>query len=975
MKCWGDNGYGQLGDSSTTDRLTPVDVLGLSLHNGTLQAISFGAAPAVAVGGTGTVSATATSGLAVTFSSTTPSTCTVSGNIVTGVAMGTCTIAANQAGNANYNAAPQVTQNIAIQKANQTISVITISPATLGVGGTGTVYATATSGLAVSLSSMTTSVCTVSGNTVTGVAMGTCTIAANQAGNASYYAAPQKTQSFTVGAASATPTCTLTASPTSVSAGGTSLLTASCSPAATSYTWTGGTCTGTTSASCTVTPSTTTIYTVAGVNASGSGTAASATVTVNPPTGTANDNFANRIAITSTVTTGSNVGASKEAGEPNHVSSGGKSVWWTWTAPSSATVTINTAGSSFDTLLAVYTGTAVNALTLVASNDDAGGTMQSSVSISAIAGQTYQIAVDGYYGASGSISLNVSQAATPSIPNCTLTASSASISAGSSSTLTASCTPAATSYVWTGGTCAGKTTSTCTVTPASTTTYTVAGTNSAGTGTAASATVTVTAVTATPTCSLSQWLMQGQYILTASCSPAATSYTWTGTGCAGNTANTCTVTPTATTSYTVRGANAFGSGNAASATVTVTSAINADSIQRLYVAYFNRPADPVGLAAFEALLSPTVAATQAELEAIAVNFRTSQEYIDLYAGMGNTAIVNAMYNNLFGRDCESVAVLNAWTNWIADGTYTFETIALQLTYSAQGTDATAIANKLAAATAFTNALDTSAEIAGYSGTVAAARVRAWLASVTDVAATLTAAIATVDTVVASNVTPLGSSVIGTDTAGTLAVRQASDASYNAATQVTQPITIDTTMSGVVAYNADSIQRLYVAYFNRPADPAGLAAFEALLSPTVAATQAQLTTLAANFSNSAEYAALYAGQTNAQIIDSLYMNLFGRHAAPADRDYWAGQLTGGAQTFAEIALQLTYSAQGTDATAIANKLAAATAFTNALDTSTKIAGYSGTAAAARVRAWLASVTDVAATLTAATASVSTAVSPP
>src|SRR3989338_10122048 len=158
--------------------------------------------------------------------------------------------------------------------------------------------------------------------------------------------------------------------------------------------------------------------------------------------------------------------------------------------------------------------------------------------------------------------------------------------------------------------------------------------------------------------------------------------------------------------------------------------INTDAVQRLYVAYFNRPADPAGLAAFEALLSPTVAATQAELEAIATNFRTSQEYIDLYAGMGNTAIVNSMYNNLFGRDCESLAVLNAWTNWIADGTYTFETIALQLTYSAQGTDATAIANKLAASTAFTAALDTTAEIAGYAGTTAAAMARTWLASAT-----------------------------------------------------------------------------------------------------------------------------------------------------------------------------------------------------------------------------------------------------
>ena len=180
--------------------------------------------------------------------------------------------------------------------------------------------------------------------------------------------------------------------------------------------------------------------------------------------------------------------------------------------------------------------------------------------------------------------------------------------------------------------------------------------------------------------------------------------------------------------------------------------INTDAVQRLYVAYFNRPADPAGLTAFEALLSSTVAATQAELEAIATNFRTSQEYIDLYAGMSNAAIVNAMYNNLFGRDCESVTILNTWVNWIADGTYTFEQLALQLTYSAQGTDATVIANKLAASTAFTTAIDTVDEYIGYSGNTAAASARTWLATVTDVTSTLTTATAAVDTTIAAIVT-------------------------------------------------------------------------------------------------------------------------------------------------------------------------------------------------------------------------------
>lgn len=169
----------------------------------------------------------------------------------------------------------------------------------------------------------------------------------------------------------------------------------------------------------------------------------------------------------------------------------------------------------------------------------------------------------------------------------------------------------------------------------------------------------------------------------------------------------------------------------------------------------------------------------------------------------------------------------------------------------------------------------------------------------------------------------------------------------------------------MAINTDAVQRLYVAYFNRPADPVGLAYWESQL-PSTAATQAQLATIAAGFSGSSEYTSLYSGQTNAQIVNNLYLNLFGRSAETAGLTSWAAQLAAGTQTFASIALQLTYSAQGTDATAIANKLSAATSFTTALDTTAEITGYSGTTAAASARTWLATVTDTAASLTAATA---------
>jgi hypothetical protein len=110
---------------------------------------------------------------------------------------------------------------------------------------------------------------------------------------------------------------------------------------------------------------------------------------------------------------GTNVEATKEVGEPNHAGNpGGRSIWYRWTAPSTGVAIVNTSGSSFDTTLAVYTGASVGGLHHVASNDDAYG-VTSSVRFTAAAGQEYRIAVDGYYGSSGAVTLNVAHSTPP----------------------------------------------------------------------------------------------------------------------------------------------------------------------------------------------------------------------------------------------------------------------------------------------------------------------------------------------------------------------------------------------------------------------------------------------------------------------------------------------------------------------------------------------------------------------------------
>jgi hypothetical protein len=129
----------------------------------------------------------------------------------------------------------------------------------------------------------------------------------------------------------------------------------------------------------------------------GVGSAAAVHVGVN------NDNFNQAIDLGSAEIVGDigdNIGATKEAGEPNHGSppnNGGKSAWWQWTAPRSGTVTMDVCPgqTNFDTLLGVYTGNAVNNLSTVAASDDACG-LQSLVQFPANAGTTYRIAVDGF---------------------------------------------------------------------------------------------------------------------------------------------------------------------------------------------------------------------------------------------------------------------------------------------------------------------------------------------------------------------------------------------------------------------------------------------------------------------------------------------------------------------------------------------------------------------------------------------------
>src|SRR5207253_1358459 len=100
------------------------------------------------------------------------------------------------------------------------------------------------------------------------------------------------------------------------------------------------------------------------------------------------------------------------------------------------------------------------------------------------------------------------------------------------------------------------------------------------------------------------------------------------------------------------------------------------------------------------------------------------------------------------------------------------------------------------------------------------------------------------------------------------------------------------------YN-ENIQQLYVAYFNRPADTQGLAYWETV----VEAAQGDTAAVSAAFAASAEYKAAYANMTNAQIVDQVYQNLFGRPAEDAGKAYWADLLDNKAITIDNVVAQV------------------------------------------------------------------------
>lgn len=158
----------------------------------------------------------------------------------------------------------------------------------------------------------------------------------------------------------------------------------------------------------------------------------------------------------------------------------------------------------------------------------------------------------------------------------------------------------------------------------------------------------------------------------------------------------------------------------------------------------------------------------------------------------------------------------------------------------------------------------------------------------------------------------------------------------------------------MADTTTQVEQLYVAYFSRAADPAGLQYWSGVLNSAADGIQQ----ISANFAASAEYKAAYSGKTNDQIVNTVYLNLFGRAAETAGLNYWSDLLNKKLITIDNVVTQIAAGAQGNDSVAYSGKVAVSKVITAHIDTQAEISAYSGAAANKIVIDYVAEVKDLA-----------------
>ncbi len=152
----------------------------------------------------------------------------------------------------------------------------------------------------------------------------------------------------------------------------------------------------------------------------------------------------------------------------------------------------------------------------------------------------------------------------------------------------------------------------------------------------------------------------------------------------------------------------------------------------------------------------------------------------------------------------------------------------------------------------------------------------------------------------------------------------------------------------------TVQSMYVAYYGRPGDPAGVAWWADQLE----INGGDLSQIINQFGNSDEYLERFSGISTQSLIESLYTQMFGRAAESAGRDWWAQQIDGGQVTLVEAAVEIKNGAQGSDVKTLNNRVEAAQTFTNYVETLNKKMTLESLSAISSAIETVTSATDVA-----------------
>jgi hypothetical protein len=200
----------------------------LSVTKATQAALTASATPtAIALGATSTLSVAGGFGSgAVTYAVTAgPTICSVVGTTLRGNANGTCTVTATKAADPGYTAAT-ATVTVTVGKVTQAVLIPTATPTSVVIGNNSTLGTSGGSGTgAVSFAVTTgTSVCAVSGSTLTGIGLGTCTVTATKAGDTTYGSTTAQTLVVVTGGTTPQAALTASASPAAIFVNGTSAL-------------------------------------------------------------------------------------------------------------------------------------------------------------------------------------------------------------------------------------------------------------------------------------------------------------------------------------------------------------------------------------------------------------------------------------------------------------------------------------------------------------------------------------------------------------------------------------------------------------------------------------------------------------------------------------------------------------------------------------------------------------------------------